>query len=49
MHRQFQNIALGLVLVTLAFLGNVQLLNAQQNKSASPNLSVVTLDVTGMT
>lgn len=49
MYTRFQNIALGLLVLSMALLGSVQILNAQQNKSATPTLSVVTLDVTGMT
>lgn len=49
MNTHIQNITLGLLVLSLALLGSAQVLNAQQNKSIAPGLSVVTLEVTGMT
>ncbi len=49
MDKRLLGLASGLLLTILMFSGTVQVLNAQQSKSDAPSLSVVTLDVTGMT
>lgn len=37
------------ILVSLAIVSNISILQAQSTQPASPTMSVVTLDVTGMT
>lgn len=44
-----QKVSLLALLVSLAIAGNFSLLQAQQTQPASLTMSVVTLDVTGMT
>jgi|GEM_PF-5730161 len=44
-----QKISFLALLVSLAMAGNFSLLQAQQTQPDSPTMSVVTLDVTGMT
>jgi len=49
MRTQLQKIASGVLLLCLVVMGSLQMLYAQQDHAATPELSVVTLDVTGMT
>lgn len=49
MRRQFQKFVSGVLLLSIAALGGVQITHAQPSVEPAPALSVVTLDVTGMT
>ena len=49
MRRQFHKVVSGVLLLSIAVLGGVQITFAQPGGESVPALSEVTLDITGMT